>query len=864
MKTKRNILLFSILLLYPLLHAQQENHVLFISSYHSGFPSFFHQVDGLREVFSDQNISLDIQFMDMKRFPDDNNLERFSQNLSDHLSRLNLYDLLIVGDDYAFNFALLEQHGLLQNIPIVFLGVNNIEKALAQDSNPRMTGVIEHVSMKETIEAILSLHQNTENIVAIVDGTESGKGDLQTFIQLKNYFNLVNLKTIDLSTQSWSEFKLNLNTLSKDSILLLLSAYSDKNLSSKSFEDSLELISSSTVLPIYHLWQHGIGKGLVGGKIISHYNQGIEAGKLALQILSGFKIEELPVIKESPNNFLFDYEQLKRYGINQNKLPENSEVLNLPFSFFREYFRVIAYISAAFTALLVLIAFLIFNILRRRAAEQFLQMVETAIDQSPISVLITDSSGSIIYGNNYLCEMTGYTKRELIGQNPRIFQDRTNNLVNFEQLWESISEGHEWKGILHNLKKNRDPYIEQALIKPVLDKKNTIQSYIAVKEDITDKIKQEQMNKMLLTAIEHIDDVVEVLDRNRKLIYINPSFAKRYGYSSDEVLGLDPLELFDDRSHDNSQTYDDLWNVVNSRETWRGQFTNKTKEGIFIVEDVSISPIIDNEDKIYSYVSVKKDITDFLKLIEERDLIKEDFFQNQRLESIGHLTMGIAHDYNNVLSGIMSASQLLLKHLPEKEIKCRKYGKMIFTNCERAAQLTKQLSTFSQKRTGVVQFLNFSDVILEVLDLLQHTIKKSIQFSFNNHSLNPKIYIERNSIQSVLLNLAINASNAVEEDGEIRFTLKDREINDEYCSSTTFNIEPGKYICLSIQDNGCGISQENLQKIFVQFYTTQKEGTGLGLPTVKRIVEENNGAIEVESQLGYGTLFTVLLPVLNS
>ncbi|MCB9495098.1 MAG: histidine kinase, partial [Desulfobacteraceae bacterium] len=225
-------------------------------------------------MFDENDISLDIEFMDTKRFPEAKNIENFKTNLKYKLDELPKYRLIITGDDNALQFVLNEQK-IFNDTPIVFLGVNNIEKALEQNSNPFITGVIESVSLKETIELISKLQPGITGITAISDMTTSGETDLKSFYKFSTDYNNYYFSDISLKNLSWKEFEKKISEIDgKKTALLLLSAYFDKNNDKKTFEQSINLIKNNAKAPVYHLWRHGIGQGILGGKVICHFNQG--------------------------------------------------------------------------------------------------------------------------------------------------------------------------------------------------------------------------------------------------------------------------------------------------------------------------------------------------------------------------------------------------------------------------------------------------------------------------------------------------------------------------------------------------------------------------------------------------------------
>jgi signal transduction histidine kinase/ABC-type uncharacterized transport system substrate-binding protein len=350
--------------------ASEKKTALLISSYHPGFPTFFQQIDGIKSVFENTDIALDVEFMDSKRFYTETNLANFDRTIAYKLSNTQAYDVIIVTDDNALTFALDRQVELFENIPIVFCGVNNVDKALAQNENSHVTGVIEAVSVVETIQLMIGLTPDVTNIIAIVDDTPSGQGDLATFYQSAPEFTGVAFSEISLTELTWTQFEEALRKADKHQAVLLLSAYRDKTGDSLNFDESLDLITENLGAPLYHLWYHGMGAGILGGKLISHFEQGKTAAGIALQIIAGIPPEEIPVLNESPNRYVFDYIELKKFNIAKSALPPESIIINEPQTFYARYKGLLWATACVVAVLLMLVILLSINVLKRRQAEK--------------------------------------------------------------------------------------------------------------------------------------------------------------------------------------------------------------------------------------------------------------------------------------------------------------------------------------------------------------------------------------------------------------------------------------------------------------------------------------------------------------
>ncbi|WP_432666425.1 ABC transporter substrate binding protein [Wukongibacter baidiensis] len=361
------ISIFIFLLLLSFSYAEEESRVLFISSYNPSFPTFFKQIEGIKSVLDEDKYVLDIEFMDSKRFFTDENLNNFYKLLEYKLSNQEKYDAVIVSDDNAYNFILKYQNQMFNKTPIVFLGVNDIDKALEANNNPYITGVVERISLKETIEAALSMNKNSEKVISLIDSTVTGQNDFKKFNTVSKEFDNIVFETISLAQYDTKGFIQELKNIEKDDTVLLLSAYKDKTGKVLSFEEGLSLVLEHTKAPIYHLWPHGIGKGLIGGKTICHREQGRVAATLVKDILNGTAVESIPVILESPNKFIFDNNVLLKYNL--NNLPKDSILINKEINFFEKYKSIVLTVCGVFIVMLFLIIRLIINIEKRKKME---------------------------------------------------------------------------------------------------------------------------------------------------------------------------------------------------------------------------------------------------------------------------------------------------------------------------------------------------------------------------------------------------------------------------------------------------------------------------------------------------------------
>jgi PAS domain S-box-containing protein len=369
--------------------------------------------------------------------------------------------------------------------------------------------------------------------------------------------------------------------------------------------------------------------------------------------------------------------------------------------------------------------------------------------------------------------------------------------------------------------------------------------------DITERKHSEDELRKLWRALEQSPVSVIITDIKGNIEYVNPKFSLITGYELEEILGKNPRFLKSGST--NPEIYKELWNTIISGGEWHGEFQNRKKNGDLFYESVSISPIRNSEGQITHYVGVKEDIT-------ERKKAVEHLRQVQKMEAIGQLAGGIAHDFNNLLTIINGYSTILIRSI-EAESPHHREAMQILKAGERAADLTRQLLSFSRKQILEPKVININLLIKSVENMLSRLIGEHLHLITNINRTVGLIKIDPGQIEQIIINLVVNARDASETGGRITIETDNCTI-DEAVSSLTPDLIPGKYVILSVSDEGIGMTDDVKRRIFEPFFTTKElgRGTGLGLATVYGIVKQNGGYLEVNSQPDKGTTFKIFIP----
>ncbi|MDZ7698917.1 MAG: PAS domain S-box protein [Deltaproteobacteria bacterium] len=374
---------------------------------------------------------------------------------------------------------------------------------------------------------------------------------------------------------------------------------------------------------------------------------------------------------------------------------------------------------------------------------------------------------------------------------------------------------------------------------------------ISVSHDITDRKRAEAEMERLTTAIEQVREMIVITDPEGTIQYVNPAFESVTGYSRQEAMGQN-LRMLKSGKQDHT-FYQNLWNTIASGKTWEGRMVNKRKDGKLFTEDALISPVLDTSGRILNYVAVKRDITEKLGL-------EEQFNQAQKMESIGRLTGGVAHDFNNLLTTIIGNADLLRSEL-DKESPLHEYMTDISDAAKRAANLTRQLLTFSRNQILQPEVVDLNEAVSDMKNMLRRIVRENIELTTVLAPELGKVMTDIGQIEQVIMNLVVNACDAMPEGGKLTIETADVELDERY-ARTHLAVTPGPHVMLAVSDTGCGMSSEILDQVFEPFFTTKEKGkgTGLGLPTVYGIVKQSKGDIRVYSEPGKGTSFKIYLP----
>jgi len=390
------------------------------------------------------------------------------------------------------------------------------------------------------------------------------------------------------------------------------------------------------------------------------------------------------------------------------------------------------------------------------------------------------------------------------------------------------------------------------VIVPLRREGHEVVSYLAQVQDVSAHFEAEAEHNRLVAAIEQSAEAIVITDAAGAIEYVNPQFESCTGYTMDEVRGKTSRILKSGKQE--AASYERLWKTITRGEIWRGHFVNRKKNGTLFEEEATISPVKNEVGDIVNFVAAKRDVT------HEHEM-EERLQQSQKMEAIGTLAGGIAHDFNNILSSIIGYTQLAEEEVADNET-AQTYLQQVSKAGNRAADLIKQILSFSRTSMKERGLLNFPSLVKEALKLIRSTIPTTIEIQQSIDDDCGLILADATQMHQVVMNLCTNAYQAINEHGAIVVTLKDVSL-DQVEPSMRADAHAPRYALLTISDTGCGMDADTEQRIFEPYFTTKRggEGTGLGLSMVHSIVYAHDGFISVRSELGKGTEFRLMFPI---
>jgi two-component system cell cycle sensor histidine kinase/response regulator CckA len=478
--------------------------------------------------------------------------------------------------------------------------------------------------------------------------------------------------------------------------------------------------------------------------------------------------------------------------------------------------------------------------------KRYRRLFESAKD----GILILDAdTGQVVDVNPFLIQLLGYSYDSLYGKHIwelGVFKDIAASKDAFKTLQDN--EYIRYDDLPLETLDGKPIAVEFVSNVYLVDHSKVIQCNI---RDITARKWAEVERKRLMAAIEQAEEAIVMTDAQGIIQFVNPAFERTTGYSRKEAVGQNPRIL--KSGEQDKLFYRNLWETILGGRTWAGRMVNKRKDGTLYTEETTISPVRDASGQIVNYVAVKRDITEHLRLAAQ-------FQQSQKMEAVGLLAGGVAHDYNNMLNVILGYTELALNKVdPAQPLHADL--EEIYKAAIRSTDITRQLLAFARKQTIIPVVLDLNQNVESMLKMLRRLIGEGINLAWLPEVGLYPVNMDPVQVGQILANLCVNARDAIADVGKVTIETGNAVFDETYCAQHA-GFVAGEYVLLAVSDDGCGMDKETLDQIFKPFFTSKGvgQGTGLGLSTVYGIVKQNNGFINVYSETGKGTTFRIYLP----
>jgi len=479
-----------------------------------------------------------------------------------------------------------------------------------------------------------------------------------------------------------------------------------------------------------------------------------------------------------------------------------------------------------------------------------------------VGIYRTTPEGKILMANPALVKMLGYGSfRELAERNleqegliPAEAQSEFKRLM--AQADQVIDYEVKWKR-----KDGAEIWVRENA-RCIRDEKGDILYYEGTVEDITDRKKAEEAlresEEKYRLLVESLNDMIFSISIDGVFTYMSPAVSRMSRYSAEEVIGRNISEFV------HPEDLPEVKNII------KATYEGKIEPAVFRVVDKDGSskyvralgrPTIIQGETV-GLTGIMTDITDQVKLEEEKKTIEEELIQSQKLEALGRLAGGVAHDFNNMLAGILGNAEFLIGRLSQNP-ELLKIVENIVQATENAARLTKNLLSFSRRQSRTQEPVDIHDLIKQIVEMLSRTADRRIRIESKCQSEKSIVMGDRAILANVLMNLGINSRDAMPQGGRLVYATQEVHLDQAFMDNHGYKLDPGDYLKIEVSDTGCGMKPEGKKRIFEPFFTTKEpgQGTGLGLAMVYGAVQEHGGIIDCYSEPGRGTTMKIYLPL---
>lgn len=750
--------------------------VLILHSYSEGFQWTSDQNDGILKKFNETNEIYEffVEYMDWKNFPDQENLKHFRERMIYKYSSKKI-DIIITTDDAALEFALDNRDELFSGAPVVFSGINKKGAEEIAGKWTSVTGVIEEIDPVGTIKAALQVNPGIRNVYVLFDNTESGltTGEI-TAEAIHEVKPLINI--IPLNDMSMDEIMEVTGNASDDSIVICTTYTVDKNGYVTGLEILNKQLCSNSRVPVYHLYDLALGSGAIGGSMIVGRLQGEEAAELALRVLKGEDIQQMPFVSKPTARYMFDYEVLRRFSISPGLLPEGSELINMPNTRLDEYKNFVIAATIIVVMLLIFITILLFYLKRVHSMRKEL---------SDSNIQLTGLYEDLTVASNKL-------KRQY-DELTAVQNDLSSSEYRLELIFDKMINGF---------------YI----FEPVYNSRNRL--------------------------------------KDVRFLKVTPGFFHNLEIPEQDIIGKTWSEVFGQPN----AALGYFQSLLDTGRVERFEICSELKGSYFLIE-----PFLINENQIGVMF---ENITEYKKAIKavkrlnaelEKRVADRTARLQEAMEELESFSYTVSHDLKSPLRAVDGYVGILLEDFGEKlDSDAVQMLNNISTISRDSIDMINKILQYSKTSRAVLnmEHINFEEKISSVFTEMQHAYSDRKAELVIETGL-PEVYVDRVLLRQMLQNILSNCFKFTEGREKAIITVGCTITEDHYV--------------FYIKDNGVGFDMKYSGKLFGLFqrlHTPDEfEGSGIGLVTVKKIVERHGGRVWVESKEDEGTSVFFTLPI---